>query len=307
MKAALLSEGAPPAAKPRSFAAAVVTALRPRQWIKNLVLLAGIIFTLDQPHPLSDWLRVAAGIVAFCCLASAIYLVNDASDCETDRFHPRKRLRPIAAGEVSAAFARRLAILLLTAGLIIAAPLGAAFFLVALSYLAITLTYTFVLKHTAVLDVMALAACYVVRAIAGAVVIHVEISPWLFICTTLGALLIGLAKRRNELMTLDDAASHRRSLEGYTLPMLDQMIAFTTGSTLCAYMLYTVLSETGRQRPGLLFTIPFVIYGILRFLYLIHARGKGGDPSADLVDDRPLLICGALWIVSAALAMLGPA
>jgi len=286
--------------------APLLRAMRPRQWVKNLVLLAGILFTLDQNHGLDAWLRVALGIVVYCCLSSAIYLINDIGDRDQDQLHPRKKLRPIASGELAVSTAWRAAAVLLAAGLILSALLGLAFTLVALSFLALTGAYTFILKHTAILDVMALAGCYVVRAVAGAVVISVEISSWLLVCTTLGALLIGLAKRRNELLTLDDAGAHRRSLEGYTLPMLDQMIAFTTGSTLTAYMLYTILSQTGQERPGLRLTIPFVIYGILRFLYLIHARGKGGDPSADLVEDRPLMIAGLLWVVAAGLAMATP-
>src|SRR5579872_3261275 len=147
---------------------------------------------------------------------------------------------------------------------------------------------------------MALALCYVVRAVAGAVVVSVEISPWLLGCTFLAALLMGLAKRRNELVLLDDAGSHRRSLEAYSVQMLDQMITMVGACTITAYMLYTFFSRTALQRPRLMATVPFVVYGIFRFLYLVHRHGKGGDPSSELIEDRPLLICVLLWAATCA-------
>jgi hypothetical protein len=154
------------------------------------------------------------------------------------------------------------------------------------------------------MDVMALSGCYVLRAAAGAVVIPVEISPWLLACTTLGALLLGFAKRRNELVTLDDAGSHRRILQEYSIELLDQLITIVTAATLMAYMLYTFYSPTAKERPLLMLTIPFVIYGIFRFLYLVHRHGKGGDPSSELIEDRNLVICAALFGITAGLVML---
>lgn len=279
-------------------------ALRPRQWIKNLVLLAGILFTLNHPHPASDWARVAAAVLVFCLLSSSIYLVNDVADVEQDRHHPKKRHRPIAAGLVSVPVARITAALLAVSGLGGAWLLGRGFALTAAIYVALTVSYTFWLKHQVLLDVMALSGCYVIRAAAGAVVISVNISPWLLVCTTLGALLIGFAKRRNELVTLENAGNHRRILQEYTVGLLDQLITIVTAATLMAYMLYTFFSPTAKERPLLMLTIPFVIYGIFRFLYLMHRHGKGGDPSAELIEDRNLLICGFLFAVTAGLVMV---
>jgi 4-hydroxybenzoate polyprenyltransferase len=266
------------------------------------VLLAGILFTLDHGHSAADWLRVFAGVAVFCLLSSAVYLFNDVADIEQDRKHPRKRYRPIPAGAVSIPAAMVTAFLLVTAGLAGALLLGAQFGLAAGAYLLLTVAYSTWLKHTVILDVMALAGCYVIRAVAGAVVIQVEISPWLLVCTTLGALLIGLAKRRNELVILEDAGSHRRILEEYTVPMLDQMIVVVTASTLMAYMLYTfpAFSRTAQQRPLMMLTIPYVIYGLFRFFYLVHRHGKGGDPSREFIEDPNLLVCGVLWALTCA-------
>lgn len=279
-------------------------ALRPRQWIKNLVLLAGILFTLNHPHPSSDWVRVAVAVLVFCLLSSSIYLINDVADVEQDRHHPKKRLRPIAAGQVAIPTALVTSVVLALSGLSGAVLLGRDFAITAAIYVALTVSYTLWLKHQVLLDVMALSGCYVIRAAAGAVVISVNISPWLLVCTTLGALLIGFAKRRNELVTLENAGNHRRILQEYTVGLLDQLITIVTAATLMAYMLYTFFSPTAKERPLLMVTIPFVIYGIFRFLYLMHRHGKGGDPSAELIEDRNLLVCGLLFAVTAGLVML---
>ncbi|MGV3722375.1 MAG: decaprenyl-phosphate phosphoribosyltransferase [Actinomycetota bacterium] len=291
-------------AKAPSPAVAHFLALRPKQWVKNGVLLAGILFTLDQAHPLSDWLRVIAAIAAFCLLSSAIYLVNDVADIEQDRRHPKKRHRPIAAGLVSTHAAILMAVTLGLTGLSAAILLGRGFAMTAALYVALTVSYTIWIKHAVLLDVMALSGCYVLRAAAGAAVISVEISPWLLVCTTLGALLLGFAKRRNELVMLEDAGSHRRILQEYTVGLLDQLITIVTAATLMAYMLYTFFSPTGKERPLLMTTIPFVIYGIFRFLYLMHRHGKGGDPSSELIEDRNLLVCALLFGLTAAAVML---
>jgi 4-hydroxybenzoate polyprenyltransferase len=296
--------GPPVAAVPPFSVTALGRALRPRQWVKNAVLLAGILFTLNRHHPLADWLRVGGAVAVFCALASAVYLINDLCDLEQDRTHPRKRLRPIAAGLVSVAVARRAAALLAVAGLCGAVALGSYFALAAVAYLALTAVYSLWLKHEVILDVMVLAAFYVIRAAAGALVISVSISPWLLVCTTLGALLIGLAKRRSELTTLEDAGRHRRILAEYSVEMLDGMIGFVMAGTLVAYMLYTFTSATARERPLMMLTIPFVIYGMLRFFYLVHRHGKGGDPSTEFIEDWKLLVCGALWALTAGLVML---
>jgi 4-hydroxybenzoate polyprenyltransferase len=281
----------------------LLVSLRPRQWVKNGVLLAGILFTLDHRHPLDSWLRVAAAVLVFCALSSAIYLVNDVCDADQDRQHPRKRRRPIAAGHVAPWAALLTAAALASGGLAAAATLGVQFAGISLAYLGLTVSYSLWLKHAVILDVMALAGCYVIRAAAGAIVIAVEISPWLLVCTTLGALVLGLAKRRTELVTLEAASDHRRILAEYSVTMLDQMIGVVTAGALMAYMLYTFFSPTGQQHPLMMLTIPFVVFGIFRFLYIMHRHEKGGDPSADLIEDRQLVVCGVLWAATAALVM----
>jgi 4-hydroxybenzoate polyprenyltransferase len=286
------------AARSNAATFAVLRALRPRHWLKNGVLLAGILFTLQRGHPLSDWLRVGAAILVFSVLASAIYLVNDVCDVEQDRLHPKKRRRPIAAGEVSIPFAIGLAVCLALAGAVGSLALGWPFAGVALTYLLLTVVYSLRLKHIVLIDVMALSACYVVRAAAGAVVIDVDISAWLMVCTTLGALLLGLAKRRNELIILERAGEHRPILEEYSVQLLDQLISIVAGTTLTAYMLYTFFSPTAQQRPLMMLTIPPVLYGLFRFLYLIHRRGVGGNPALELVEDPPLLWCALFWALA---------
>jgi 4-hydroxybenzoate polyprenyltransferase len=285
-----------------NMAAAWLRALRWKQWVKNSVLLAGVLFTMDQGHTWVEWLRVAAGIAVFCVLSSAIYLINDVCDIEQDRTHPKKRQRPIPAGLISSRSAIAVSISMVAVGITGAVLLGRPFAEVAVAYVALTVAYSIWLKHEVLIDVLALAGCYVLRAFAGAKVINVEISPWLFLCTLLGALLLGLAKRRNELITLESAASHRRILEEYSVPMLDQLIGVVTAATLVSYMLYTFFSDTAQRigAPSLMMTIPFVVYGTFRFLYLMHRHGKGGDPSADLLEDRRLVWCGLLWALTCA-------
>jgi 4-hydroxybenzoate polyprenyltransferase len=273
--------------------------------VKNLVLFAGILFTLDRAHPIEDWLRAGAAFLLFCLLAGAVYLVNDLADCEQDRRHPVKRLRPIAAGELAAGTAWIASILLAVGGLAASALLGPRFTLAAGLYLLLTFAYTFSLKHVVILDVLALATGFVLRAIAGAVAINVDISPWLLVCTTLGALFLGLGKRRAELNTLqEEAGKHRRILEEYTPELLDQMITIVAGSTLMAYALYTFSSETAHGHRMLMATIPFVIYGIFRYLLLVHTRNVGGSPTRELLEDRPLLLCISLWGVACAAIIL---
>jgi 4-hydroxybenzoate polyprenyltransferase len=286
---------------------ALVLAMRPKQWVKNTLLLIGILFTLDQGHTLEQWLRVFGAFTVFCALSSAIYLINDICDVQQDRVHPRKRFRPIAAGLVSIPAARILAVLLGTAGLAGALLLGRNcrnFAAVAIGYVILTVAYSLKLKHVVLIDVMALAGCYVLRIIAGAVVIDVRVSGWLLLCATFGALLVGLAKRRNELMTLNNAGNHRAILDEYTGPLLDQLIGVITACTLVAYVQYTFFSPTAQKHSLIYLTIPCVLYGVFRFLYLIHRHGKGGDPSSELLEDRNMLACAVAWLVTCAMVML---
>jgi 4-hydroxybenzoate polyprenyltransferase len=262
----------------RSPSLGLILSLRPGQWTKNLLVFAPLIFAVKLFEPRSVVLAVA-GFAVFCALSSVVYLINDVMDRAGDRQHPLKRTRPIAAGDVAA------------------------------SYVALQVLYSVALKHIVIIDVLTLAIGFVLRAIAGAVVIDVVISHWLFVCTILLALFIALAKRRHELVLLaDGAASHRPILDEYSAYLLDQMIAVVTASTLVAYIFYTISPETeqkfGTSWLGL--TIPFPLYGIFRYLYLVHRRDGGGSPSDLLLNDRPLLACVTLWVIAVVLIVYHP-
>jgi 4-hydroxybenzoate polyprenyltransferase len=279
--------------------------MRPKQWIKNCFLFAGLIFTLDHRHGLRDVLLVLAGFALFSLLSSSVYLLNDVADREQDRLHPRKRHRPIAAGVVTPSLAVWTASGLAMVSLIAALKLSPSFGLIACVYFLITLAYSFRLKHVVIVDVLTLASGFVLRAVAGAKVISVQISPWLLVCTTLFALFLGLAKRRHELVLLaDDAGRHRKILDEYSIEMLDQMITIVTSSTLMAYSLYTFSSETARGHRLLMLTIPFVIYGIFRYLYIVQKKGGGGSPATDLLEDPPLFVNLVLWVLTSATIMV---
>ena len=285
-----------------SLPRALLVSLRPHQWTKNLFVLAALAFSKH----LFDGDAVALAALAFatfCGLSGAVYLVNDLVDLERDRLHPRKRTRPIASGTLPVPTARAAAAVLLALGLLAAWGLGPGFFACALSYLALNLAYSLVLKDVVILDVLAIAIGFVVRAVAGALAIGVLFSDWLLVCTILLALFLALAKRRHELATLENAAGHRQALAEYSPYLLDQMIAVVTASCLTAYAFYTLAPETVEKyrTERLALTIPFVIYGIFRYLYLVHRREQGGSPSDVLLTDRPLLAAVALWAAAVVL------
>lgn len=243
-------------------------------------------------------LRAGLAFLVFCGLSGTAYLVNDLCDLETDRLHPVKRARPLASGALSVRLARLAATLLVTAALAGATGLGGGFVIAALAYLGLNLLYSFGLKHVVILDVLAISVGFVLRAVAGALAIQVVFSSWLLVCTILLALFLSLAKRRHELVSLDAAAAgHRRILAEYSPYLLDQMIAVATASCLTAYAFYTLAPDTVEKyrTERLALTIPFVIYGIFRYLYLVHRREQGGSPSEVLLTDRPLLVAVALW------------
>jgi 4-hydroxybenzoate polyprenyltransferase len=283
-------------------------ALRPTQWIKNSFVFAGLVFTGNVTNV--PYLRLSlVGFAIFCALASGQYLLNDVKDRKEDRQHPEKSRRPVASGRLTPAFATSWGVILI-AGALAAAwwaepHSGAtwvrqhAFFLSTLSYLILTLAYTAGLKHVVILDLFLLASYFVIRAVAGALIIDVKISPWLLICTTLLALFLGLGKRRHELVLLsENAGLHRRSLEDYTLPFIDQLLSIVTAATLVAYALYAFSSETAAVHHGMLVTTPFVMYGLFRYLYLIHVKGKGGSPDKTLLGDAPSIVNFALWTLT---------
>lgn len=292
----------------RSPALSLILSLRPSQWTKNLLVFAPLLFAVKL-FDLHSVARATGGFAVFCALSSVVYLINDVMDREGDRQHPRKRMRPIAAGDLSVGAALTTAALLTVAGLGSAAMMGWRFAAVAASYVALQTLYSVALKHIVIIDALTLSIGFVLRAIAGAVVIDVVISHWLFVCTILLALFIALAKRRHELVLLaDGAASHRPILDEYSAYLLDQMIAVVTASTLIAYIFYTISPET-EQKFGttwLGLTIPFPLYGIFRYLYLVHRREGGGSPSDLLLNDRPLLACVTLWVIAVVLIVYHP-
>jgi 4-hydroxybenzoate polyprenyltransferase len=286
----------------------IASSLRPGQWTKNLLVFAGLIFggRLLEPQAVG---AAASAFAIFCALSSAGYLFNDVWDREADRRHPLKQARPVASGELSAATAMGAAGVLAAAGLTAAAVVAPALASVATAYVLLIVLYSVLLKHIVIIDVLAIAGGFVLRAIGGAVAVAVPFSAWLLVCTTLLALFLGLSKRRHELVLLGDGAvDHRRILDEYSPYLLDQMIAVVTASTVIAYTVYATSAETaarlGTGQLGL--TVPFVLYGIFRYLYLVHQKRGGGSPAAMLVTDRPLLACVALWVATVAVLMYSP-
>jgi len=278
----------------------LLVSLRPHQWTKNLILFAPLALSkhLFETAPL---LRSIFAFLVFCGLSGAVYLVNDVRDLDGDRLHPSKRLRPIASGALRPGTALRLAGLIGGGSLLASLALGPAFALAALAYLVLNLLYSLKLKEVVIVDAIAVSLGFVVRAVAGAVAIGVVFSDWLLICTILLALFLTFCKRRHELTTLEGQASdHRKSLEEYSPYLLDQMIAVVTASCLMAYASYTTAPETIAkfQTDRLPWTIPFVLYGIFRYLYLVHRKEQGGSPTDLLLTDRPILVNVALWAMA---------
>ena len=287
----------------RSLLLNLIISLRPAQWTKNLLIFAALVFAEKLFDVRSVALSVAAFAI-FCALSGVVYLINDIADRRTDREHPLKRRRPIAAGTLPVPLAATAAGVIGMASLTAAFALNWKLGLVAAGYVALQALYSGPLKHIVIIDVLALSIGFVLRAAAGAVVIDVVVSHWLFVCTILLAMFIALAKRRHELVLLaDGAASHRPILGEYSPYLLDQMIGVVTASTLIAYIFYTISPETaekfGTDLLGL--TIPFPLYGIFRYLYLVHRREGGGSPAELLINDRPLLACVMLWVAAVVL------
>jgi len=281
----------------------IVRLLRPSQWSKNAVLFAALIFS-KHLFDIRYVELVGASFFVFCAMASGAYVMNDLRDCERDRQHPLKSLRPLPSGRVSRGTATVLALVLMGAGIAGAVTLGRGFATMAGLYLALQVAYTFWLKEVVILDVMAIAAGFVIRAVAGGVVIRVPVSPWLVICTFLLMTFVGFCKRRHELVLLEARATdHRASLREYSPYFLDQMIAVCTASTVVAYAIYTASPEVIKKlgTDKLYVTIPFVLFGIFRYLYLVHQREEGGNPTQLVLSDRPLLANLLLWLLTAVL------
>jgi 4-hydroxybenzoate polyprenyltransferase len=281
----------------------LVRAVRPRQWLKNLFVLAPVLFT-GKANEVALLLRVVAAAACFCGLSGVVYLVNDLMDRKRDALHPVKRHRPIASGALSPFIASLAAVVLGTGCLVGAAVLGGPFLIIASAYLVLMLTYSIGLKNVVIADVLSIAAGFVLRAAAGCVVIDVPISPWLYSCTALVTLFLALGKRRHELSRLTDkAVEHRPVLRKYNEPFLDQMISITTTACLVSYLLYCVLSETAARHQHLLLTAPFVAYGLFRYLYCIYRKGRGGSPEEVLLKDKVFLGTGVAYGVAVVLAV----
>ncbi len=278
----------------------LLESLRPQQWVKNGFVFAALIFS----RSITDWhrnARVAEGAVLFCMISSAVYLWNDILDAPEDRKHPLKRLRPLASGRLGTGTASIVAVILAVLSLYGAWTLDHTFFIIVLAYAVINVLYSWVLKRVVLLDVFVIGAGFVLRVISGGAIIHVEISPWLVVCTTLLALFLALSKRRHELVVLGkDAGEHRAILSHYSPYFLDQLIGIVTASTVMSYALYTLSKDVQVKFPGkrLDLTIPFVLFGIFRYLYLVHQNEEGGNPTRLLFTDPVLLSVVLFWAAS---------
>jgi 4-hydroxybenzoate polyprenyltransferase len=274
----------------------IVVSMRPRQWIKNLVVFAALIFARKLTEPLL--LRSSFyAFLLFCAVSGGVYIVNDLLDVDRDRKHPTKSRRPIASRALGTVPALTAAVLLLSGSIMAGFLLATTFGAVLLIYVALNFAYSLWLKEVVIIDVMLIATGFVLRAVAGALVIDVTISPWLILCTILLSLFLGFCKRRQELEALQDAHDHRPSLREYSVEYIDQMISVVTAATVVAYSFYTVSPEVELKLGTryLYLTVPFVLYGIFRYLYLVHKKGRGGSPTQALLTDRPLLVCVGLW------------
>jgi len=290
----------------------VVRSMRPRQWTKNGIVFLALVFSVGASYHLSQpdtWIpKVLESLVAFACFAlvsSADYLVNDIRDIEADRQHPRKRNRPIAAGLLPVNVAWGWAIGLAVIGNAGAFALNWRLGVVVFAYTALMVAYSYALKHMVLIDLMVIAAGFVLRAAGGAVAIDVPVSPWLYVVTALGALFLGINKRRAELELLQDGAgNHRKILDEYSTDLLDQMASTVTAATLMAYGLYTFTAEGLPENHSMMLTIPFVLYGIFRYLYLVHNRKEGGSPEDVLLRDVPIMLTVIGWVVTAGVVLL---
>ena len=283
----------------------IFKSLRPKQWIKNLFIFAPLIFSrnlLDKPL----LLKTIVAFVTFCLLSSAHYIFNDLQDLEEDKLHPLKSQRPLASGRLQKPAAVVAMIVLGTVGFGLALTINEYFFLIGVFYVVLQIAYSLWLKHVVILDIFVIAAGFLIRVVAGGLAIRVDISHWLLICTMLLSLFLAMGKRRHELVLLNRSAmSHRPILKEYNTYLLDQMISVVTASTLVAYCLYTISEETVAKfgTANLIYTVPFVLYGIFRYLYLIHQKAGGGSPESLIIEDKPLLLDTFLWIVAAVLIL----
>ncbi|MBT3180890.1 MAG: decaprenyl-phosphate phosphoribosyltransferase [Deltaproteobacteria bacterium] len=283
----------------------VVKSLRPKQWTKNLFIFAGLLFSQNLTN-YDMLLTTISAFGLFCALSGAVYLLNDLVDIEKDKLHPVKCKRPLASGRLPKSIAVVVMLILVSGSLLGAYIVGLQFFFVSVGYVVLQIAYSLYLKHQVILDVFSIASGFALRIIAGALAINVSMSSWLLICTTMISLFLGFGKRRHELASLQgEAVNHRKVLAHYSAYFLDQMIMIVTAATVVAYVLYTISDETVTKfgTRNLVCTVPFVLYGIFRYLYLIHQKGEGGDPENMIVSDKPLLFTVVLWVLSVGLIL----
>ena len=277
---------------------ALIAAMRPKQWTKNLVIFAGLVFSQNFFH--LGFLKVSVlAFIAFCLNASSVYIINDIKDLEQDRLHPVKKFRPLPAGRISTRQAAFLSVILAVISLALAFWLNLHYGALLALYWVMMIVYSFALKHVVIVDIMIISAGFIIRAVSGAVVLDVMISRWLLACAIFLSLFLILAKRRNEIVELGaNASEHRAILDEYGERFLDQMIAVVTACTVISYVLYTLDPGTVQKfhTANLILTVPFVIYGIFRYLYLVYQKNMGGRPEMILLADRPLLLSVFLWV-----------
>jgi len=279
----------------------LLLAMRPKQWTKNGVVFIAVVFAHRLGHP-RDVLLGLLAVLVYCLVSGVVYIVNDLVDLEKDRQHPLKRNRPLAAGRLSPRLALIAAVLIFLAMLVVSAAASPLFLATVVAYVALNLAYSFYLKNIVLVDLFGIAGGFLLRAAGGAAIIGVGVSPWLYLCTLLGALFIGLGKRRHEILVLEGtAASHRKILGEYTTEFLEQLITIVASSTLVSYALYTYSSYPDTH--AMMATVPFAVYGIFRYLFLVHLKNEGGAPEEILLRDRPLLIDIGLWVATAAVIL----
>lgn len=282
----------------KAKAKGIIRLLRPKQWIKNSFVLAALLFAVKF-YEVVSLTQALMAVISFCMISSTVYIFNDIVDLEEDKHHPKKKNRPIAAGIVSKIEGLLIMSLLLPLTLAIGLKLGFPFFGIILLYIINNILYTFYIKHIVILDVMSIAAGFLLRVIGGAFAINVTISPWILLCTLLLALFLGFSKRRHEITTLEkDANKHRKILDEYSLEFIDNMLSIVTATILMSYSLYTF--EKGHS---LMVTIPFVLYGIFRYQYLVYKKMEGGSPEETVVSDKPLLVDILMWILTSLLIL----
>ncbi|MCY4530462.1 MAG: decaprenyl-phosphate phosphoribosyltransferase [Chloroflexi bacterium] len=292
--------------------AAFILSMRPKQWSKNLLVFMALFFTVDQAWDPTDlsaaldlFIRSAAAFLLFSALSGVVYLVNDLMDREEDRRHPKKRHRPIASGRLPIAVASVAAAVIGVPALAASYFLEPLFGLIAIVYIAIMLLYSFGLKRVVLIDVFSISGGFILRAVAGAVVIDSPISPWLYICTGLAAVFVVLSKRRSELAVAGKQAEEQRGiLKAYTLPVLDQLISVAAAAALVSYTLYTVASENLPENHAMLLTVPFVVYGLFRYMYLVQRKDVGETPEDVILTDIPLIIAIVLWLSTAGAVLI---